>query len=80
VREHTQLMQLKPAGITCHLGKHKLTVHLQDIGRMHSTLLLNFVSIDGNCKKTLNDSGSDSLCVFSLLMVLLMFLVHLPNT
>jgi len=29
--------------------------------------------------KTLNGSGSDSLCVFSLLMVLLMFLVHLPN-
>lgn len=29
--------------------------------------------------KTLNGSGSDSLYVFSLLMVLLMFLVHLPN-
>lgn len=29
--------------------------------------------------KTLNGSGSDSLYVFSILMVLLMFLVHLPN-
>lgn len=72
-------MQLKTAGIKGHLGKHKITVHLQDIGRMHSTLHLNFVSTDTGIVKTLKGSCSDSLYVFSILMGLFMFLVHLPN-